>query len=63
MFHNCGIKIADYDVRYGVSAVNYLNEKLDQYKGEYYRMFALMKKVIADNGFSFKKRMEEIYNK
>ena len=61
MFHGCGIKIASYDVRYGINAVNYLNEKLDEYKGEGWRMFALMKKVIADNNFDFKKRMEEIY--
>ena len=63
MFHGCGIKVAIYDIRYGVNAVTYLNTKLDEYKGEYYRMFALMKKVIADNNFDFKKRMEEIYNK
>ena len=63
MFHGCGIKVDNFDIRYGVNAVAYLNTKLDEYKGEYYRMFALMKKVIADNNFDFKKRMEEIYNK
>lgn len=63
MYHNCGIKIADYDIRYSVNAVAYLGEMLDKYKGEYYRMFALMKKVISDNNFDFNKRMEEIYNK
>jgi hypothetical protein len=43
--------------------MNYLNGKLYEYKGEGWRMFALMKKVIKDNNFDFKKRMEEIYNK
>lgn len=62
MFHNCGIKVDKFDVRYGMSAVAFLNGKLDQYKGEGWRMFALMKKVIADNNFDFKARMEEIYN-
>ena len=63
MFHNCGIKVDKFDVRFGMSAVAVLNAKLDEYKGEGWRMFALMKKVIADNNFDFKARMEEIYNK
>lgn len=63
MFHNCGIKVDKFDVRYGMSAVAFLNGKLDEYKGEGWRMFALMKKVIADNNFDFKVRMEEIYDK
>lgn len=63
MFHNCGIKVDKFDVRFGMSAVAFLNAKLDEYKGEGWRMFALMKKVIADNNFDFKARMEEIYNK
>ena len=63
MFHNCGIKVDDYNVLYGIAAVNYLNEKLNEYKGEGWRMFALMKKVVADNNFDFNKRMSEIYGK
>jgi hypothetical protein len=62
MFHNCGIKVDKFDVRYGMSAVAFLNSKLDEYKGEGWRMFALMKKVIKDNDFDFQARMEEIYN-
>lgn len=64
MFHDCGIITEPH--RYVVkdaTAVAYLNTKLDEYKGEGWRMFALMKKVIVDNNFDFKKRMEEIYNK
>lgn len=62
MFHDCGIITEPYSVVVrGTDAVDYLNRKLDEYKGEYYRMFALMKKVIADNGFDFNKRMSEIY--
>lgn len=62
MFHNCGIITEPHKlVAKGTDAVAYLNIKLDEYKGEGYRMFALMKKVIADNNFDFKKRMEEIY--
>ena len=62
MFHNCVI-IANDGINYGVNSMAYLNSRLDAYKGEYYRMFALMKKVIEDNNFNFKKRMEEIYTK
>ena len=63
MFHNCGIMESDGTMIYGLNAVNYLNERLYEYKGEGWRMFALMKKVIADNNFDFKKRMNEIYGK
>ncbi len=58
MFHNCKI-----DGIGGSGAMDYLNVRLNSYKGEYYRMFALMKKVIADNNFDFEARMAEIYNK
>ena len=62
MFHNCGIKVG-YHMVYGIEAVKVLNERLYEYKGEGWRMFALMKKVIADNNFDFNKRMSEIYGK
>ena len=62
MFHGCGIMV-DRKMVYGAAAVSVLNNRLREYKGEGWRMFALMKKVIADNNFDFKKRMEEIYNK
>ena len=60
MFHDCGIKTDKFDVLLGTSAVAFLNKKLDEYQGEGWRMFALMKKVIADNNFDFNKRMEEL---
>ena len=60
MFHDCGIKVAPFDVRFDTAAVKYINDKLDEYKGEGWRMFALMKKVIKDNNFDFNKRMEEL---
>ena len=62
MFHGCGIKVDKFDIRYGSAAVDVLNKKLNEYQGEGWRMFALMKKVIEDNNFDFKKRMSEIYN-
>ena len=62
MFHNCGIEVNGRMV-YGAAAVSVLNKRLDEYKGEGWRMFALMKKVIADNNFDFQARMNEIYNK
>ena len=63
MFHSCGIKVDKFDVKYGMGAVAILNAKLDEYKDEGWRMFALMKRVIEDNNFDFKARMAEIYNK
>ena len=63
MFHGCGIVVNRFDVKFGMNAVELLNAKSDEYKGEGWRMFALMKKVIADNGFDFDARMEGIYDK
>ena len=60
MFHGCGIEVNGHMV-YGAPAVSVLNKRLNEYKGEGWRMFALMKKVISDNNFDFKKRMAEIY--
>lgn len=62
MFHNCGIEIDNRFV-YGAAAVSVLNKRLNEYQGEGWRMFALMKKVIEDNNFDFQARMAEIYNK
>ncbi len=62
MFHGCGIMVG-YNMVYGIEAVSVLNERLCEYKGEGWRMFALMKKVIADNNFDFNKRMNEIYGR
>ena len=61
MFHKCGIEINGTMV-YGIEAVNVLDKKLYEYKGEGWRMFALMKKVIADNNFDWDKRIKEIYS-
>ena len=61
MFHNCFVEDGNGVKLYGSSAVEFVCGKLDEYQGEYYRMFALMKKVIADNNFDFKARMAEIY--
>lgn len=62
MFHGCGIDVGGYynTKIYGTDAMKYLNSYLDIYQGEYYRMFALMKKVIEDNKFDFTARMVEI---
>lgn len=62
MFHGCGIMI-DGRMVYGAAAMSVLNKRLNEYKGEGWRMFAMMNKVISDNNFDFKKRMAEIYNK
>ena len=62
MFHGCGIEnLYGMPMIYDADAVNYINRKLDEYKGEGWRMFALMKKVIADNSFSFENAMKKQY--
>ena len=67
MFHDCRFFTDDHYPIYGLGDVmgnmNHLKSKLDEYRGEGWRMFALMKKVIEDNNFNFHRRMKEIYNK
>ena len=63
MFHDCGVEqMYGCPMIYGTEAVRCINRKLDAYKGEGWRMFALMKKVIEDNNFNFNDRMREIYS-
>lgn len=64
MFHNC--KVCYGNMGYnctGMEAMDYINEKVDEYKGEGWRIFALMKKVIEDNGINTKTYISEICNK
>ena len=61
MFHNCFVEVENTGLKlYGTKAVSYINSKLDEYKGEGWRMFALMKKVIAINNFDYSARMHEL---
>jgi hypothetical protein len=61
LFHNCHISVTSrYDLGVGNDAVTYLKAALDAYKGEYYRMFALMNKVLADNGINTQTYLAEI---
>lgn len=65
MFHNCKIFNADleFGVVSGIDAVNYIKNKLEVYYGNGWRMFALMKKVINDNGINTKTYIGEVCNK
>lgn len=65
MYHNC-VFYNDYNYpMYGntMANMNHLKSKLDDYYGEGWRMFAMMKKLIEDNNFNFSERMREIYDK
>ena len=62
-FHGCVVETGDGIKLYGVNAVKYIEGKLDDYKGEGWRMFALMKKVIKDNGINTKTHIAEVCNK
>jgi hypothetical protein len=65
MYHGCYIEadFGGYPCLYGMSAMSYLSKKLDEYKGEGWRMFALMKKVISDNGINTRTHIAEVCNK
>lgn len=59
LFHNCGV-----DATFGTdTSMEILNSKLDEYKGEYYRMFAFMKKLIDDNRINTKTYIRDICDK
>lgn len=62
MFHGCKI-ISVNNIDYGVNSMAYLKSLLNDYSGEGWRMFALMKKVIADNGINTKTYIKEICDK
>ena len=62
MYHGCKV-YDDYYRRYGRDeSMDILKRKLTEYKGEGWRMFAFMKKLIKDNNFDFAARMKEIYS-
>ena len=64
MFHECMIRVlGTCKAIDGIDAVRYIEDKLDEYKGEGWRMFALMKKVISDNGINTKTYIADICNK
>ena len=69
MYHNCKIYYESgsrnektTDVYAGTEAVKFIQSKLDEYQGEGWRYFAMLKKCIADNNFDFNQKMQEIYN-
>lgn len=60
MYHNCFVETDNGIKLYGTKAVGFIESKLDEYQGEGWRMFALMKKVIAINNFDYGARMHEL---
>lgn len=62
MFHDCVIEYSG-EVFTQKASMQELNRKLHEYKDEGWRMFALMKKVIADNGINTATYIGEICNK
>ncbi len=65
MFHNCVIMngYKNCEVFTQKASMQELNRMLDEYKGEGWRMFALMNKVISDNGINTATYIGEICNK
>ena len=61
MYHGCRIEVVNGYRECYLRAMDVLKQLLDDYQDEGWRMFALMKKVIKDNGFDFNQRMREIY--
>lgn len=62
MYHECWVKpVGDNIVYYRDYGLKYVRLLAESYKGEYWRLFAFMKKTIEDNKFDFHERMNEIY--
>ena len=62
MYHDCLVFDKAGDKFNGGAAMFILNNKLEEYKGEGWRMFALMKKVIADNDIDTKTHIGKVCN-
>lgn len=60
LFHDCRIVTDSAQVLDKYESMAYINRKADEYKGEGWRLFGLMKKLIEDNNFNFKRRMHEL---
>lgn len=62
-FHGCRVP----DVKGNMMSLNDslidVENAVDRYRYEYYRLFAYMKRVIEANNFDFNKRMKELYPK
>jgi hypothetical protein len=64
MYHECMIRVpGTCKAIDGIDAVRYIKDKLDEYQGEGWRMFALMKKVISDNNINTKTHIANICEK
>lgn len=66
MYHNCKVKDENMRADYFFdrdASMKILKSKLMSYQGEGWRMFAFMKKLIADNNFSFEDAMRKQYGR
>lgn len=63
MYHNCVIFDETNKPLTQSQSMAHLEKVLDEYQGQYWRMLALLKKVISDNNFSWKAIMDKVYNK
>lgn len=61
LFHDCKIYLeSGVVIKDKYEAMAYVNKLADEYKGEGWRLFGFMKKVVADNRFDFKARMRKL---
>ena len=60
LFHGCKVYLDEGRVLEKYEAMAYVNHLADEYKGEGWRLFGFMKKVISDNRFDFKARMRKL---
>lgn len=61
-FHGCQVKNGAVWQTTAKSLAT-LDKKMHEYEGEGWRLFAFMKKMIDDNKFDFKARMQQLYRK
>jgi len=63
-WHHCTIRDENTDEVYsGDRALKYLRDRTKALPSEeYYKLYAIMKRVVKENHFDFEKRMEELHN-
>ena len=62
LFNNCDLIEQNGLISRGIGAERRLKEIINEYEGEGWRMFALMKRVIEYNNYNFYKEMDKKYN-
>lgn len=61
-WHKCSITSENGETYTGDEALAWLRRRTKELSGEYYKLYAIMKRTVEENNFDFDKRMKELRN-